>query len=955
MGTGQVGEFPVGSLVRIRERDWIVLPSDDTDIVCLRPLSGSEFEICGIHRQIEGHALKHAEFTPPKPEQAGDFIAGKLLRNAARLGLRNGAGPFRSLGRLSVRPRPYQFVPLIMALKLETVRMLIADDVGIGKTIEAAMIARELLDRGDVQGLCVICPPHLCDQWQEELETKFHIHAKVVRTSTLARLESDLPPGAVSVYRYYKHLVVSIDFVKRDSRRAAFLSDCPDFVIVDEAHTATEPGGVGSHEQQQRHQLVHEVARDRSRHILLLTATPHSGIEGSFRSLLGLLNDRFENIDIQQLSEQQRHVLARHFVQRTRGDVLTAWPGEVRFPKRDPIEDTYKLTGEHQQLFEDVLDFTRETVQDPKLSQPRLRVRYWAALTLLRSLMSSPAAAAKAFAVRQQKLEEQPAEVEEQEDLRERETLDPVDVEFASDTIPEVSVELGNRDFEDRDRRRLKEFAKRAEALKSGNDPKIAKAADLLLSLIKKGFHPIVYCRFIPTAQYVARELNNRLVRQWKDFRAVAVTGASGSDEERKALIKDLVESEPKTDHRVLVATDCLSEGINLQDHFDAVLHYDLPWNPNRLEQREGRVDRFGQSRPEVKAVLLYSPDNKIDGIVLKVLVRKAREIYKSLGVSVPVPVNSESVMKAVIEGVFKSKEPEQMALDLGGIENIQQLHIEWDINAQREKTSRSRYAQHAINPTEVTREIEATDEVLGDPTAVRNFLTESAPRVGFTLTPRNSHFVLDPSKPLSEIATRLGWKKPPDVVFDSPPPAGLENAVVLIRNHPFVVGLSERVVGEAFKPQPNEKFARCGAAFTDAVKVRTVIALLRVRYRVTTRRHKIDQFAEEVVTSGFSRSDKGLDWLPMNDKATLALLETVAPKGQITQQERIEQVSWALQILESAKSELERIAHDRAKEAEVAYARLRELTGGSQMTVTPALNSPDILGIYVLLPGGGR
>jgi superfamily II DNA or RNA helicase len=955
MATGHVGEFPVGSLVRIRERDWVVLPSDDTDIVCLRPLSGSESEICGIHREIEGHALKHAEFAPPKPEQAGDFIAGKLLRNAARLGLRNGAGPFRSLGRLSVRPRPYQFVPLIMALKLDFVRMLIADDVGIGKTIEAAMIARELLDRGDAQGLCVICPPHLCDQWQEELETKFHIHAKVIRTSTLARLERDLPRRDLSVYKYYKHLVVSIDFVKRDSRRAAFLSDCPDFVIVDEAHTATEPGGVGSREQQQRHQLVHEVAKDRSRHILLLTATPHSGIEGSFRSLLGLLNDRFENIDMQQLNEQQRRVLARHFVQRTRADVLAAWPGEVRFPKRDAIEDTYKLTGEHQQLFEDVLDFTRETVQDPKLSQPRQRVRYWAALTLLRSLMSSPAAAAKAFAVRQQKMEEQPAEAAEQEDLRERETLDPVDVEFASDTIPEASVELGNCDFEDRDRRRLKEFAKRAEALKSGNDPKIAKAADLLLSLIKKGFHPIVYCRFIPTAQYVAEELNNRLVKQWKDFRAVAVTGASGSDEERKALIKDLVESEPKTDHRVLVATDCLSEGINLQDQFDAVLHYDLPWNPNRLEQREGRVDRFGQSRPEVKAVLLYSPDNKIDGIVLKVLVRKAREIYKSLGVSVPVPVNSESVMKAVIEGVFKSKEPEQMTLDLGGIETVQQLHIEWDINAQREKTSRSRFAQHAINPTEVAKEIEATDEVLGDPTAVRNFLTESAPRVGFTLTPRNSHFVLDPSKPFSEVAARLGWKKPPDVVFDSPPPAGLENAVVLIRNHPFVMGLSERVVGEAFKPQPNEKFSRCGAAFTDEVKVRTVIALLRVRYRVTTRRHKLDQFAEEVVTSCFSRSDKGLDWMPTNDKATLALLETVIPKGQITQPERIEQASWALQILESAKSDLGRIAHDRAKEAEAAYARLRELTGGSQITVTPALNSPDILGIYVLLPGGGR
>src|SRR5207237_4619480 len=136
--------------------------------------------------------------------------------------------------------------------------------------------------------------------------------------------------------------------------------------------------------------------------------------------------------------------------------------------------------------------------------------------------------------------------------------------------------------------------------------------------------HPIVYCRFIPTAQYVAEELNRRLVGHWKDFRAVAVTGASGGDEERRALIADLIEAEPKTQHRVLVATDCLSEGINLQDHFDAVLHYDLPWNPNRLEQREGRVDRYGQPCPEVKAVLLCRPDTVIDGLVRNVLIRKA-------------------------------------------------------------------------------------------------------------------------------------------------------------------------------------------------------------------------------------------------------------------------------------------------------------------------------------------
>src|SRR6185437_10923897 len=99
--------------------------------------------------------------------------------------------------------------------------------------------------------LCVVCPPHLCDQWQAELAEKFHIHAVVIRTSTLARLERDLPRRDLSIYEHYPHIIVSIDFVKRDSRRGAFLSHCPDLVIVDEAHTAAQPGGISSRDQQQ--------------------------------------------------------------------------------------------------------------------------------------------------------------------------------------------------------------------------------------------------------------------------------------------------------------------------------------------------------------------------------------------------------------------------------------------------------------------------------------------------------------------------------------------------------------------------------------------------------------------------------------------------------------------------------------------------------------------------------
>jgi hypothetical protein len=321
----------VGSLVRVREREWVVLFLDDQDVLSLRPRSGSDSETCGVHLALEGDSIEPASFPMPDPQAAGDFVAGRLLRDAARLSLRNGAGPFRSVGQLSVRPRPYQFVPLIMALRLDIVRMLIADDVGIGKTIEASLIARELIERGDARRLCVLCPPHLCDQWQRELAEKFHIDAVIVRTSTIARLERAIPRKDISLFRYYPHLIVSIDFAKSDRRRTLFVQECPDLVIVDEVHTAADPGARGSREQQQRHELLCALAKNQQRHLLLMSATPHSGFEDSFRSLLGLLRPEFGRLDLQGLTEPERRSLARHLVH---GDVVQ-WLGEnTPFPNR---------------------------------------------------------------------------------------------------------------------------------------------------------------------------------------------------------------------------------------------------------------------------------------------------------------------------------------------------------------------------------------------------------------------------------------------------------------------------------------------------------------------------------------------------------------------------------------------------------------------------------------------
>jgi hypothetical protein len=230
-----MAHFQVGSLVEARAREWVVLPESRERTLHLRPLGGADDDPILLHLPLEPIKPRPATFPPPDPATATGRAVGLLLRDAMRLKLATGAGPFRSFGRLGFEPRAYQLVPLLMALRQENVRLLIADDVGIGKTIEGSLIARELLDRGEIQRLAVICPPHLCEQWQDELSTKFHLEAEIVRSGTAARLERGLPQGQ-TIFDRHSFTIVSLDYIKRPNRLDDFARACPELVIVEEAH-----------------------------------------------------------------------------------------------------------------------------------------------------------------------------------------------------------------------------------------------------------------------------------------------------------------------------------------------------------------------------------------------------------------------------------------------------------------------------------------------------------------------------------------------------------------------------------------------------------------------------------------------------------------------------------------------------------------------------------------------
>lgn len=400
--------FTAGSLVSARGRDWVVLPDSAPDMLVLRPLGGAADDVAAVFPAFED--VRQAEFEAPSAGDLGDALAAGLLRSALRIGFRSGAGPFRSLAGIAVEPRAYQLVPLMMALRQKVVRILISDDVGIGKTIEAGLIASELLAQGSAQRLAVLCSPALAEQWQEELRTKFGIDAELVLASTVSKLERKLDLGQ-SLFDRHPHVVVSTDFIKSTRHRDDFVKHCPELVIVDEAHTCVAADDGASTQSQLRHELLERIAADADRHLLLVTATPHSGKESSFRVLLGLVRPELATADFE--SDTGRRLLAEHFVHRKRADVrqfLTTRDGladdsmreDTAFPSDRYFKDeTYRLSPAYRALLDDAIAYASERVSSAgERGKREARIAWWSAIALLRSLVSSPRAAAQTLRTR---------------------------------------------------------------------------------------------------------------------------------------------------------------------------------------------------------------------------------------------------------------------------------------------------------------------------------------------------------------------------------------------------------------------------------------------------------------------------------------------------------------------------------------------------------------------------
>lgn len=914
--------FAPGDLVRARGREWVALPSPREGILALRPLSGSENDTVILDPLLEIQPVAAARFDLPSDAAPTVQAKAALLADAMRLTLRRGAGPFRSAAQLAFEPRTYQLVPLLMALRLQVPRLLIADDVGIGKTIEAGLILRELMDRGEVDGFSVLCPPHLVEQWVGELKQRFGIEAVAVTSGSAARLERSLPL-AQTLFDAYPYTVVSLDYIKAEKRREGFARACPDFVIVDEAHSC-----VGTHKgKQQRFELLAGLSRDPERRMIFLTATPHSGDEDAFGRLLSLIDPSFGSMNFDDARYRER--LARHFVQRQRIDLVSgAWDENRAFPKHETTESPYRLSQAHLDFQEAVLDYCFGVVSRAGSGLRERRLAFWGTLALMRCVGSSPAAALSALRNRMS---------------NESDRLEPQIYDEDSDDEDAVDIEPGTGFDTDP---ALQALVAHAEDLIRKPDPKLAALIDALAPLIKKGANPVVFCRYLATAEHV----RDGLRKSFPKLVVETVTGVLTPDERRDRVAEMASADDQKEIQRILVATDCLSEGINLQQLFDTVVHYDLSWNPTRHQQREGRVDRFGQPAELVRSIMMFSPDSAIDGAVLEVILRKAEEIRKATGVTVPLPDNRGPVTDALMASMMLRRGgARQLALDLRLDDGTRAMETRWRDASESEKKSRARFAQNAMKPQEVAPEWEKVRTLMGSPEDAKTFIERAMSRFGVPLESRKTLLVAHVHALEAGLKARLAQRNligSVRLAMTEPAPSG---TALLTRTHPLTATLAEALLEASLDPEALSGLGigRVGAWPTSAVQQMTRLALLRIRFKLTVhaRRERLllaEEAALVAIQGGRIVAAGEVARKLLNTSADADLAPSARDRFIVKAKEDLPG------LLDGPLAEFVRT---RAEELMLDHARLRAAAGSASRVTVEAVLPPDVIGLFVLMP----
>jgi len=600
-----------GSLVEVEALDGeqpaslMVLVSRDQPLEEITPLPSEDlaFDL----RQLDSFAAW---------ANAHRILAATLVRET---GLISGA----RFGRVTLEA--YQLAPVLRVLSKPRPSLLIADDVGLGKTIEAGLILLELMARGRADRVLVVTPPGLMEQWRQELQDKFGLEFRIIgNASDLAAAQTELPAG-VSPWDALPRVITSLDYLKKETVRHRALRKRWDLVIVDEAHALAESGTPENPYRTQRTRLG-QALREASRGLILLTATPHNGYAHAFRSLLELVEPTQATLHGAAEDRERRLESAR--IRRMKAQIKRRNPDgreQPVFPLRTvsgiPVTD---LTDADRQLLRKVASYCSRVARQAEGTEEAELIGFAMQIVKKRAL-SSRAALARTLEHRLEALrgEEAREAPPDRAELRDYQADLPL-TEAASERIAvrilrsAVPADERRREAEVRAIREIQRLLRRA----GERDPKI----EALVAELRRVFQEdpaekvIVFTEYRDTLEAIRLRLEQEPELAG---RYVVMTGGL-SRRQRLRCQEEFAQPEI----RVLLATDAASEGLNLQHHCRRVIHFELPWNPNRLEQRNGRVDRYGQIRPPVIRYLYYpdSPEDDVLATLVEKIERMARD-----------------------------------------------------------------------------------------------------------------------------------------------------------------------------------------------------------------------------------------------------------------------------------------------------------------------------------------
>jgi hypothetical protein len=520
-------------------------------------------------------------------------------------------------------------------------------------------------------------------------------------------------------------------------------------------------------------------------------------------------------------------------------------------------------------------------------------------------------------------------------------------VEMASDVVPGANPDDGDTKL----RQRLNKLADVAETLEGNPDHKLARATEIVRGLLDEGFNPILFCEFIDTAEYVGEHLAQLL---GSDTRVEVVTGRY-VPEERIERVNGLY-AHPR---RVLVATDCLAEGINLQGLFSAVIHYGLAFTPTTHEQREGRVDRFGQPNPVVRVATIFGADNRVDRIMLKVLHRRNRLIQNRTGVWIPVPFSEVAAANVLMSDLLTPEQGDLFSTAEPGVDLADELVAQWEAAAEREEKSRARFAQRAIKVDEVRRELASIRDAVGSGVEVERFVRDALGSMGGTLSGGGRSGQPPLRISLGGLPSDVREQLVPTVHLDGEgtftarfemPVA--DGEIYLVRTHPFVENLAAAIVARALDGIVDSPAARAGVIRTEDVEVRTTLLVVRMRFDLKTIRgdDEHSNVVEDLQLIAFQGAPSNAEWLDVS--ASEALL-SCSPSVNVTEMQATEFLTKVVDEHDALVPELRRRTQARADELLGSHRRVRRDSGRRHVRYLVEPHEPDVLGVYVFLPGG--